>query len=112
MEPYGNAPVKWKEVAPVVLLKVGPVTADVCQRFVQACEHRWTNHLRPGICRGKAAEDDVKSIARLHAEHGTKWALIGKLMTPKRSENWVKSMFYHSGHEAMREARCDLLCPS
>ena len=102
----------WQQVEEAVRSRVGHVAAGVCQKLKDACKYRWNHFLRPGLCGGKATDDDLKLIARLHEQYGTQFGVIGMQMTPIRSGSWVANHFNRSKNEALKEARCALLCPS
>ncbi|KZV33671.1 hypothetical protein F511_34187 [Dorcoceras hygrometricum] len=60
------------------------------ERCGKSCRLRWKNYLRPDIKRGKFSVQEEKTIIRLHALLGNRWAVIASHL-PKRTDNEVKN---------------------
>ncbi|XP_012470775.1 transcription factor MYB34 isoform X2 [Gossypium raimondii] len=71
------------------------------QRCGKSCRLRWANYLRPGIKRGDFTPEEDKTIIKLQAELGNRWAAIARHL-PNRTDNEIKN--YWNAHLKKRLA--------
>jgi hypothetical protein len=72
----------------------GIIVAKVQTRTAKQCRERFFDFIDPGINHSPLTEDDQHELTRLHALHGTKWAVIAGHMPQengRRAGNQLKN---------------------
>ena len=79
-----HGPGKWSAIAEKLPGRMG-----------KQCRERWYNHLDPNIKKGPWTEEEERIVLQAHAEMGTAWAQIAKLLDG-RTDNSIKNWWYSS----------------
>jgi len=85
------------------------IASELAGRKGKQCRERWHNHLSPDVKKEGFSEAEDKAIMEAVAEHGTKWALLVKLI-PGRTDNAIKNRWNSTTRRIVRmQARCGKL---